>query len=263
LSRLASHLAHSRFGEQGPPLLILHGLLGSSRNWHGMAQALAERFQVAAIDLRNHGASPHADSMDYPAMAGDLLELLDDWRWPQARVIGHSMGGKLAMYLATAQAERVESLLIADIAPAAYAPEPHSDVLDAMEAVPLAEIRNRQDADACLAEHIPDRAMRLFLLQNLVATADGYRWRINLPAIRQHLPALSAPPPLQGLPAYRGEALFLAGEQSNYVRPEHHPAIGRHFPKAHIRTLHGAGHWPHVEQPAAFLQAVQEFFAGD
>lgn len=263
MSRLSSSLAHSRFGERGPPLLILHGLLGSSRNWHGTAQALAEKFQVAAIDLRNHGASPHADAMDYPAMAGDLAELLDEWRWPQARVIGHSMGGKLAMYLAAAHAERVESLLVADIAPAAYAPDAHLAVLDAMEAVPLADIRNRQDADACLAEHIADRAMRLFLLKNLIATDDGYRWRVNLPAIRRQLPVLSAAPPLQGLPAYQGKALFLAGEHSGYIRPEHHPAIGRHFPKSRIKTIHGASHWPHVEQPAAFLQAAQAFFAGD
>lgn len=259
--RIPSTLAHSRFGDSGPPLLILHGLLGSGRNWHSIAQALADRFQVVVLDLRNHGASPHADAMDYPAMAADLVALLDRWQWPQARIIGHSMGGKLAMYLAMAHAERITALLVADIAPAAYSPEPHIAVLDAMAAVPLADIRNRQDADACLAEWIPDRAMRLFLLQNLVATEGGYRWRVNLPAIRGNLPALSAPPPLQALPAYHGDVLFLAGEHSDYVRPQHYPAIGRCFPQARVRTIHGAGHWPHVEQPAAFIQAARAFFA--
>lgn len=253
-------LAHSRFGDGGPPVLIVHGLLGSGRNWQGIAQTLADRHQVAVPDLRNHGASPHADTMDYPAMAADLLALLDRLQWPQARLIGHSMGGKAAMYLAMTRPERVSSLLVADIAPTAY-PDSHTPYLNAMDALPLDSIRNRAEADAHLAASIPDAAVRRFLLQNLVSDNGGYRWRANLSAIRANLPTVLASPRLKGLPPYHGETLFLIGEDSDYVQPEHYPAIGHCFPKAHIRSVHGAGHWLQVDQPDSFIQAVREFFS--
>ncbi|WP_162232556.1 alpha/beta fold hydrolase, partial [Methylogaea oryzae] len=162
-------------------MLIIHGLLGSGRNWQSVAQSLAEHHQVAVPDLRNHGASPHADAMDYPAMARDVEALLDRLQWPRAHVIGHSMGGKVAMYLAMSRPERVASLLVADIAPSHY-PDRHSPYLDAMETLPLATLRNRAQADTHLAASIPQAAVRLFLLQNLVADNGGYRWRANLAA---------------------------------------------------------------------------------
>lgn len=260
--KTALSLAYTRFGENGPPLLIVHGLLGSGRNWHGIAHKLADTFQLAVPDLRNHGASPHAEGMDYQAMAADLIALLDHLQWPQIRLIGHSMGGKVAMTLAMTQPERVSALLVADIAPAPY-PDRHTRALDAMEALPLADISSRQDADARLAAFIPEAHLRQFLLQNLVSTSAGYRWRVNLPAIRANLPTLMASPHLKELPPYPGDTLFLAGEHSDYIRPEHYPAIGHCFPAAHIRTVHGAGHWLHVDQPKVFMRTVREFFAGE
>ncbi|TAN53252.1 MAG: alpha/beta fold hydrolase [Methylococcaceae bacterium] len=251
-------LVHACFGDTGPTVLILHGLLGSGRNWHAVAQCLSDRFRVAVPDLRNHGASPHRDVMDYPSMAADVLALLDALQWPTAHVIGHSMGGKLAIHLSMAHPERVSRVLVADIAPADY-PDHHQPLLDALEALPLAGLNSRQEADARLTAAIPQATLRRFLLQNLITTSAGYRWRVNLPSIRANLPALLAAPAIDHFPPYQGATLFLAGERSDYVRPEHYAAIGRHFCHAHIRTLHGAGHWLHVDQPEAFLQAAREF----
>lgn len=256
--RLPLCLAHADFGAAGPAVLILHGLMGSGRNWYGIAERLSDQFQIAVPDLRNHGASPHSDAMDYPDMAADLLALLDELRWPTVSVIGHSLGGKLAIHLSMAHPERVSRLLVADIAPAAY-PDHHTPLLDALQALPLAVLSNRQEADDRLAVDIPDAALRRFLLQNLVAGTAGYRWRINLPALRANLPRLLAAPAIEALPPFHGDALFLRGERSDYVRPEHYAAIGRCFRHAHLRTLYGAGHWLHVDQPEALLYAAREF----
>ncbi|HYE01160.1 MAG TPA: alpha/beta fold hydrolase [Alphaproteobacteria bacterium] len=252
-------LAATVLGE-GPPLIILHGLLGSARNWAGVAQRLAERHAVHALDLRNHGASPWAETMAYNEMAADVLAYAAARGLGPAAVIGHSMGGKVAMQAALARPEVVERLVVVDIAPVEYPPI-NQPFIDALRSVDPAGAAQRREVDARLAPLVPDLGIRQFLMQNLVAEGGGLRWRVNLPAIDRAMPAISgftAPPGA----AYGGPALFLHGGRSDYVRPEHHPAIRALFPQARIQAVAEAGHWVHAERPAEFLQAVQPFLAG-
>ena len=252
----ALDLHYSSQGE-GPPLLILHGLYGSAANWGRHAAWLAERHRVLLPDLRNHGRSPHAPRMDYPAMAADLLRLLDREAIEQAAVLGHSMGGKVAMALALGHPQRVKSLVVADIAPVSYDSHGHRRLIEALQALPLAQLSSRQAADAALAAAIPNAMVRRFLLTNLQRGPAGYGWRIPLAILAEQLPVIETFPRIDG--SYAGPALFLHGADSDYVRPEHEPKIHRLFPQARIEALPDAGHWLHVEQPEAFAARLRRF----
>ena len=252
-------LAASESGA-GPPVAILHGLFGSARNWASIAQRLSARHRVVAFDLRNHGASPWADTMGYAEMATDVLNALADRGVRRAALIGHSMGGKAAMTAALTAPDAVERLVVVDIAPVAY-PLHHLDLVRAMRGLDLGAITRRGEADTALAAAIPDAAERGFLLQNLVLGDGPPRWRLNLAAIERELPALVGFPALPPGAVYAGPALFVAGARSGYLLPEHDPAIRRLFPAAEIIRIADAGHWLHAEQPAAFLAAVQPFLA--
>lgn len=239
----------------GPPVVILHGLLGSSSNWRSISRRLAAHRRVIALDLPNHGASPHVERMSYPDMAADVRAFLDAQAIDKALVIGHSMGGKTAMRLALDAPQRIERLVVVDIAPGVSHHE-HLPWLRAMASLDLARVTRRADADAMLAHAIPDAALRAFLLQNLVSTAAGFAWRINLQGIEKSLPALldfPLPAPLQ---PFTGPALFLRGAASDYVRSEDEGRIRALFPGAEIVTIPGAGHWVHAEQPERFLAAL-------
>ena len=252
------------YGE-GPPLAILHGLFGSGRNWAGVAQRLAAHHRVIALDLRNHGASPWADTMEYAELAEDVRATLRAMGHRRFALLGHSMGGKAAMVLALAHGEEVERLVIVDIAPAAYTPH-HLAYVRAMRALDLGAVTRRAEADARLASAVGDAAERGFLLQNLMfpsAAAGGEaHWRLNLAAIERAMPDLAGFPALPAGAAYAGPALFVAGARSDYLRPEHEPEIRRLFPNARITRIADVGHWPHVEQPQAFLDIVEPFLAG-
>ena len=236
----------------GPPLAILHGLFGSSRNWASMAQRLAAHHRVIAIDLRNHGASPWAETMDYREMADDVRATLQARGYDRFALLGHSMGGKVAMTAALDHGAAVERLIVADIAPIL-------DRVKAMRGLDLANIKRRSVADAALAPMIPDPAERAFLLQNLILEESQARWRLNLEAIEREMPRLVGFPAIQAGRTYDGPSLFVAGDRSDYLRPEHEPAIRRLFPKAEIANIDNAGHWLHAEQPAAFLAVVEAF----
>ena len=261
--RMTVRLEAFEYGE-GPPLAILHGLFGSARNWSGVAQRLAAHHRVIALDLRNHGASPWADTMDYAEMAEDVRATLHASGHRRFALLGHSMGGKVAMVLALADGEAVTRLVVVDIAPAAYAPH-HLGYVRAMRALDLGAIKRRAEADARLASAVGDAAERAFLLQNLVfpsAAAGGeVRWRLNLAAIERAMPCLVGFPALPPGAAYPGPALFVAGARSDYLRPEHEPEVRRLFPNARIARIADAGHWLHAEQPQAFLDIVQPFLA--
>jgi esterase len=252
------------YGE-GPPLAILHGLFGSARNWAGVAQRLAAHHRVIALDLRNHGASPWADTMDYAEMAEDVRRALHASGHRRFALLGHSMGGKAAMVLALAHGAEVERLVVVDIAPVAYQPHPLGYVR-AMRALDLGGITRRADADARLTPDVGDAAERAFLLQNLVfpsAVGGGeVRWRLNLAAIEGAMPRLAGFPALPPGAAYTGPALFVAGGRSDYLRAGHEPELRRLFPNARIARIADAGHWPHAEQPRAFLDIVEPFLAG-
>ncbi len=258
---MITSLAAAEYGA-GPPLAILHGLFGSGRNWAGIAQRLAAHHRAITLDLRNHGASPWEDAMDYAAMAEDVRATLDALGHRAFALIGHSMGGKVAMMAALARGAEVTRLVVVDIAPVSYAPR-HLAYVRAMRDLDLAGISRRSMADARLAAAVPDAAERAFLLQNLVLENGQAAWRLNLAAIERAMPLLVGFPDLPAGVAYHGPALFVAGGRSDYLRPEYEPAIRRLFPAARIARIADAGHWLHAEQPQAFLDLVEPFLAAD
>jgi pimeloyl-ACP methyl ester carboxylesterase len=253
-----AHIAHGDDHGGGPPVVILHGLLGSARNWSSLAKQLGATRRVFALDLRNHGASPWADEMSYDQMADDVRAFLAHQELPAAAVIGHSMGGKVAMRLALAHGEEVERLVVVDVAPVAYRRDFNAYV-EAMRVLDLSRISRRSEADALLAEQIDDAGVRGFLLQNLVSTDDGLTWRVPLDALADNMPELVSFPETQEPERYEGPTLFVTGGRSDYVRPEHHALILRLFPNAQFAVIPDAGHWVHAEAPQQFLEVVGAF----
>jgi pimeloyl-ACP methyl ester carboxylesterase len=244
---------------QGAPVVLLHGLLGAGQNFGAVQKALAaEGHRVLALDLRNHGTSPHAPTMSYPEMAADVAETLEAMGVPPAAVIGHSMGGKVAMALALARPDRVARLMVADIAPVTYPTPLFNRYVAAMRAIPLRPGLPRREADAALVEAVPNPALRGFLLQNLLLTEDPPRWRIALDIIAEQMPVIGGWPDLPG--RYDGPVTVLAGDRSDYVQPEHHALFRRLFPAARFESI-PAGHWLHSENPSAFLEGARAFLA--
>lgn len=255
-------LLHAAESGDGPPLAILHGLFGSGRNWKSIAARLAAHHHVIAFDLRNHGASPWVATMAYDEMAEDVRASLRALGCSRFALLGHSMGGKIAMRAALRDPASVERLVVADIAPIAYRPH-HLDMVRAMRGLDLAGLRRRAEADARLAQAVPDPAERAFLLQNLVFDDGAVRWRINLESIDRAMPDLVGFPPIPPGAIYDGPALFIGGARSDYLRPAHEPEIRRLFPKAQIAHIPEAGHWLHAERPQAFLDLVEPFLASE
>ncbi|ASP23121.1 esterase YbfF [Antarctobacter heliothermus] len=241
-------------GTSGPtPLIIVHGLYGSGRNWGVIAKRLSEDRHVLTPDMRNHGDSPHTDSHSYPDLAADLAELIDA-HGGRAHVVGHSMGGKAAMTLALQHPGKLASLLVADIAPVAYT---HSQIqfIEAMRAVDLSQVEKRSDAVAQLAEHVPDKALQSFFTQSL--DLQNKRWKLNLDTLAAEMPKIIGFPEVSG--SYDGPTLFLSGGQSDYVLPEHRDRIRTLFPKARYAKIPKAGHWLHADDPRGFEASVRAF----
>jgi len=257
----ALDLATQEIGS-GPTVVILHGLLGSKRNWQGIAKALAENFHVVAADLRNHAESPwHAD-MAYDAMAADVAALIQGMGTGPVSVIGHSMGGKTAMMLALDHAHLVERLVVVDIAPT---PSPgHAEgFVEALAAVDLGRFQARREVDAHLASDVPDAGIRAFLLQNLDTSGARLAWKPNLSAIMAELDTIVDFPDVPMGRTYDGPTQFIAGANSDYLQPGHHAAARALFPNAEFEVIADAGHWVHAEQPAAFIESVLPFLKGD
>lgn len=253
-------LFHRDLGGAGrPPLVLLHGLLGSSRNWQTTGRDLAASFHVLALDLRNHGSSPHAPEMDYAAMVADVLGWLDANHLPRVTLLGHSMGGKVAMQLACRHPERVERLIVVDIAPKNYAWPEHRQEFAAMNELNLATLTTRTEAEQLWEARVPNLGMRKFLATNLERTAEGaWRWMIDLPAITAALPALELDS-LSPTDRFAGPTLFIVGGRSRYVATADHAAIGMHFPTARIEVIPESGHNPHMETREAFVSLVNSF----
>jgi esterase len=250
-------LTHRHYGTDGPPLVVMHGLFGSARNWHSIARRLADDYRVFAVDLRNHGAAPWTDRMSFADMVDDLKAFLDEHHLDEAILLGHSLGGKTAMLFALAHPERVDSLIVVDIAPVAYA-HSYRDLIDAMRAVDLTGLSRRGEADAVLADAIPDAALRGFLLQNLVVRDRRLAWRINLDTLGKAMEGLVGFPD-PGDTDYEGRTLFISGAHSDYIDQSHYGAIGALFPQAEFAVVADAGHRVHAERPDAFLDAVRGF----
>lgn len=240
----------------GQPIALLHGLFGAASNFGAVQKRLAERHRVIALDLRNHGASPHAPFMSYPAMAEDVLETLRARSALPCTLVGHSMGGKVAMAAALEAPGAITRLLVADIAPVTYPPAFRA-YADAMARVPLSPDLTRIAADRALAGTIESPAIRAFLLQNL-RFGEKPSWRIGLDAIATALPLIEGWPDLDEN-AYLGPSVFVSGARSDYVLPEHRPAIRAMFPNTRFATLKNAGHWLHADNPEGFVSLVDAF----
>lgn len=244
---------HSNILGQGRPLVILHGFLGMSDNWKGLGKQYAEQgLQVHLIDQRNHGKSFHSPDFDYPLMAGDLVEYMAHHGLESALVMGHSMGGKTAMHLATSHPHLVDRLLVADIGPKAYPPE-HQLILDALGTLDFDQIKSRGEADEVLAKRLKSLSIRQFLSKSLYWVEKGkLGLRFNYPVLKDKLAEVG-----EALPAsarYQGPTLFLRGKRSDYVLDGDLPLILEHFPQAHLEDIENAGHWLHAENPKQFFE---------
>jgi pimeloyl-ACP methyl ester carboxylesterase len=239
----------------GQPLILLHGLFGSADNWGTIAKHFSQTHQVISVDLRNHGRSPHTDSQNYTDMAGDLIELCDSLNLDTIHLLGHSLGGKVAMQFATQYPEHVDQLIVVDIAMRTY-PDAQTYLIDAMMAVDLSTVRSRSEVDQILSTTIENAKVRQFLLMNLVKTEDYLQWRINLPALKANYPAIRQA--VCESAKYDKPCLFIRGERSDYVRDDDVEQIKAHFTKAQFASL-PTGHWVHAEQPQAFIEVVAQF----
>lgn len=240
-----------------PPLVIAHGLYGTGRNWGVIARRLSQSREVIAVDMRNHGDSPWAASHSYPDLAADLALVIGTLAGP-VDLLGHSMGGKAAMQLAlTTRANLIRRLIVADIAPVAYAHD-QSRHIHAMRALDLTNLTTRGEADRRLASLIDDASLRAFFLQSLdLKSEGGPRWRLNLEVLEAEMPKIVGWPGTQG--QFAGPTLFLTGADSHYVRPEHRETIKSLFPAARFAKIQGAGHWLHAERPREFEGTVEVF----
>jgi pimeloyl-ACP methyl ester carboxylesterase len=240
-----------------PPVILMHGLFGAAKNLGVISRALGTRARVIAMDMRNHGFSPHDSDMSYAAMAADVVETAAAHGVQSAAVIGHSMGGKTAMFLALQNPDFVESLAVLDIAPVAYSHE-YDDYVLAMQDIDLSPALTRHAADEALQDAVPAAPMRAFLLNNLVL-GDAPRWRVALPEIAVAMPHLVGWTDPQGWQPFMGKALFLRGADSHYVQPGAYAAITARFPAATIASVTGASHWLHADKPAEVIADLEEF----
>ena len=248
-------LNYKEVGE-GKPLIILHGLFGSSDNWISIARKLGESRKVFILDQRNHGDSPHSTEFSYSVMANDLKEFIEDHSISNFDLIGHSLGGKTAMLFATQYQEFINKLIIVDIAPKKY-PVHHDTIIEGLNSIDITSIKSRNEADAVLAEYVPLLGIRQFLLKNLKRTPQGFGWKINLEVIQNEIEEVG-----KGLPItahFNNPTLFIRGGLSNYILDNDMALINNHFPTGNLTTVQGASHWVHAEKPVEFLKEVNSF----
>jgi esterase len=253
-------LLHHLHRGEGPTVILLHGLFGSAANLGMVARGLAHDFSVYSVDLPNHGQSPRREAMSYPDMARDVADFVRGKELAPCHVLGHSMGGKVAMQLALQDPELVNRVVVADIAPVQYPPH-HDAVLAGLDAVARQRPTDRKSADAVLGQHVFDPGVRAFLLKSWQKGEAGeWRWLINVDAIKRNYPKLGEPnrPPEPG-GHHDGPVLFVVGSESDYVRPEHREPTLALFPNAEVKIIEGTGHWLHAEKPAAFNKVVTRF----
>ncbi len=251
---------HYQESGSGLPLLIIHGLFGSADNWRSMAKYFSKFYRVISVDLRNHGRSPHSDEQNFDLMADDIVKLCDDLQLDKVSVLGHSLGGKVAMRFAEMQSESVHKLVVVDISPRQYFSQ-HTPLMDAMMALDMAQFSSRKEVDEALAPQVTDPAVRQFLLMNLQSDENGLSWRINLPALKANYQALMAP--VCELALLTMPSQFIYGGQSEYVTAEDRVLIEQHFTQPRFDVIDKAGHWVHAERPQQFKQLVEEFLCDD
>ncbi|WP_372762875.1 alpha/beta fold hydrolase [Pseudoalteromonas sp.] len=244
---------------QGPHVILIHGLFGSLENLNVIAKPLSESYTVTNVDLRNHGRSPHSDEMNYPAMAQDIIELLAQLNIDNAHIIGHSMGGKVAMQLALAHPERVNKLVVLDIAPVSY-PARHTQIIQALKAVANSSVSDRKQADAIMQPYIDELGVRQFLLKSLAKNETGnFAWRFNLTSLDKNYAIITDN--INENTSCLCDTLFIKGNDSDYILAEHRPAINALFTNARAKIIHGAGHWLHAQKPMAVNKAITDFLS--
>jgi esterase len=247
---------YCRIEGSGFPVIILHGLLGSSDNWRAISTRLSPNYKIYTPDLRNHGRSPHGEIMTYPAMADDLRELMERENISECHVVGHSLGGKVAMQFATTHPDRMSKLVIVDITPKAYPPS-QRPLLAALEQLELQGFQSFGEIDAALAPAIPQAPLRQFLMKNITRVpSGGFQWRIDLGSIAKNYDHLTKP--IIAAACYDKPALFMRGERSEYIADTDLPSIEAIFTRAELVTIARAGHWLHAEATDEFLQILTD-----
>ena len=240
----------------GKPLIILHGLFGSSDNWFSLAKVFAESFTVYLVDQRNHGQSPHTEEFNYKLLTEDLANFIREHQIEKPHIIGHSMGGKTAMNFAVKYPDLLDKLIVVDIAPKSY-PVHHDHILDGLHDIDLNTLTSRTEADKLLSRQVPEPDVRQFLLKNLARNSEGkFEWRVNIHAIDEHIEEIGAGMQYEG--KFTGETLFIKGVRSNYYTPGDEENILKIFPAAQFVTLN-TGHWVQAEDPKAFSETVLKF----
>jgi len=243
---------------QGKPIIILHGLFGSSDNWLTQAKLLAPHYKVFSVDQRNHGLSPHSDDFDYASMVGDLNEFIQDQKISDPVIIGHSMGGKTAMNFALAHPDNVSKLIVVDISPRVYNLE-HYTIVEGLKAISIDKLSSRNEADDVLAQFVPEPDVRQFLLKNLQRkNTGGFSWKINLRVIADKLSNVGVDLQFQG--QYNKPTLFIRGAKSKYVLDEDLGRITEIFPAAQLETMN-TGHWVQAEKPQEFAELVMQWLS--
>lgn len=251
---------YSRIEGEGKPLLILHGFLGMSDNWKTLGSQFAESgFQVHMLDMRNHGRSFHSDTFNYEVMVEDVHKYCNDHKLERIYLLGHSMGGKIAMFFATAYPEKIEKLIVADIGPKYYAPH-HQTILAGLNAIDFSVKPSRAVVEEKLSEYVKDFGTRQFLLKNLYWVESGQLGlRFNLESFNRNIDAIGEALPFDN--HFEKPTLFLRGDKSDYIQDPDFETILHHFPNAEIETVSNAGHWLHAENPVAFYEAVIGFLS--
>lgn len=243
---------------KGNPLIIIHGVFGSSDNWISIGRKLSDRFSVFMLDMRNHGQSPHSDEFSYKAMSDDIFEFINEHNLKEINIIGHSMGGKVAMLFASRFSEIVKKLVVVDMAPKRYAPH-HKQVFDGLFSLNLNTLNTRSEADKQLSFYINEPLIRQFLLKNLYRKKDNtFNWRLNLTILKDNIDNMDEIN-INSNNAFLKPTLFIKGEKSNYILPFDESSIKTLFPNAVFVSISNAGHWVHAEQPEEFLKTITNF----
>lgn len=244
----------------GDHIVLIHGLFGTLDNLNMVAKPLSEQYCVTSIDVRNHGDSFHANTMDYAELAQDVIRLLDHLKIKKCLLLGHSMGGKIAIQIAIEQPKRIEKLLVADIAPVTYPPH-HLKIIEGLQAIDLTKVKSRKDADVQLAPYVDDINIRQFLLRNLTKNDQNeFTFKCSLVNISESYAQIMQANKLPDDKApYSGETLFIKGGKSDYILPEHSEAIAKILPNSKAKVIQGAGHWLHAEKSIAFNKIVAGF----